>query len=144
MFDDLIRASFAAQGKAMAEHANEAAAGDYVLACQNWAANRGAGAKPEASLAIEAVIAFEPEFSLTFRDTGVPVSSVKPESFLPVYATDKDALGGRVGGPILGQPGKFYLQSGSRAMHGETETVGANQFEFRAPFFGLGGYWVAR
>lgn len=96
---------------------------------------------PKPSNAVMPVVDFEGFFSLNLVDAGYPVSTIKPESFLPTFPTDEGAIGGPVGGPIPGQTGKWYRASSSTDTKPYSAPDG-RKFEFRAPFFGIGGYWV--
>lgn len=137
-----MRASFAAQGREMADQWNRLAAADYLRSCQDWAI-RGIGPAPVAPFATEAVIEFEPGFFLRLRPTDRLVSDVKPESFLPVYGTDTDAIGGPIGGPIPGAPGKFYAISSANPQAGDTYLApGDRKFVYKRPT-PFGGFWEA-
>jgi hypothetical protein len=37
-----------------------------------------------------------------------------------------------------------YAASDAKCQPGDTETVNGITYEFRAPFFGLGGFWAVR
>lgn len=140
MFDQEIRASFAAQGRAMAEQINKLAADSYVLACQNWALQPMAP-KPSAPFSLAASVAFDPAFSLTLVPTQSPVSDIKPESFLPKYGTDVNAVGGPVGGPIPGSSDKFYAASGANPQAGDDYKTNGAVYVYKRPT-PFGGFWV--
>ena len=74
----------------------------------------------------------------------VKVSDLNPESLLPKFATDINAIGGRIGGPIPNTRGMFYAASDAKCSPGDTEIINGVTYEFRAPFFGLGGFWAVR
>lgn len=134
-------ASLIVQARDLTRLRNALASAIFVQAANNWALNRGVGPVPVAQRYQE-ITAEEAAMGLIVTDLDGLVSDLDPRSLLPKFATDDNPVGGRVGGPIKGQPGKFYLQSGSRAMHGDKDLAGGAEYEFRAPFFGLGGYWV--
>lgn len=141
MFENEVKISFQANAKSMEDKANGDILAQYIRDCQGWAGGNGL-AKPVAPNAIKIKVEFEPKFSLEVIDLGKPISNIKPESFLPTFVTDQQAIGGRIGGPILNQPGRFYLASNAKAMHGDEETINGVKYVFAAPFFGLGGSWV--
>ena len=141
MFDNEVKASFQAQAKSMEDRANSEALNLYIESCKQWAGGNGL-AKPVPANAIKIKVEFEPKFNLEVVDLGKAISNIKPESFLPTFVTDQQAIGGRVGSLIPGHTNRYYLASNSKATHGEEEPVAGVKYIFNAPFFGLGGYWV--
>jgi hypothetical protein len=141
MFDAEIKATFAAQARLMAAQINTLASQNYIQACQNWAL-LALGPPPVAPLAVASEVAFEPEFSLKLNATPDPVSDIKPESFLPKYTTDTDAVGGPVGGPIPGAPGKFYAVATTNPQPGDDYRTGGSVYVYKKPT-PFGGYWVS-
>jgi hypothetical protein len=141
MFDEEIKATFAAQGRAMAAQINTLAAQNYIQACQNWAL-LAQGPPPVAPFSVSAKVSFVPSFALHLLPTTDPVSDIKPESFLPKFATDTDAIGGPVGGPIPGAPGKFYAAAGTLPQPGDDYRTGGAVYVYKRPT-PFGGYWVA-
>jgi hypothetical protein len=140
MFDAEIKATFAAQGRAMAAQINALAAQNYIQACQNWAL-QAVGLPPLAPFAVSAQVSFAPEFALKLTPTQEPVSDIKPESFLPKNATDTDAVGGPVGGPIPGAPGKFYAVATTNPQPGDDYKTNGALYVYKRPT-PFGGYWV--
>ncbi|CAB4166758.1 hypothetical protein UFOVP836_55 [uncultured Caudovirales phage] len=140
MFDEEIKATFAAQARAMAAQINTLAAQNYIQACQNWAL-QGAGLPPLAAFSVAAQVSFVPEFSLKLSPTQEPVSEIKPESFLPKFATDTDAVGGPVGGPIPGAPGKFYAVATSSPQPGDDYRAAGSVYIYKKPT-PFAGFWV--
>lgn len=136
MFDEEIRASFAAQAKSFAEQANRVALAKYLRACENWSVQVVRGAAPVVPTAITANVRYEPTFGIEFVDTGIALSAIKPESFLPTYGTDLDAVGGPVGGPIPGSPGKWYAVATAAPNAGDIYE--GYRYVRPTPF---GGYW---
>ena len=140
MYDEEVKATFAAQARAMAAQINSLAAQNYIQACQNWAI-RASEPPPLAPFAVRAEVSFVPEFALKLVATTEPVSDIKPESFLPKFATDSDAVGGPVGGPIPGAPGKFYASSGTNPQPGDDYRAGGAVYVYKRPT-PFGGFWV--
>lgn len=141
MFDAEIRATFAAQGRRMAEQLNTVAREQYLGACRNWAANGGKSEKPKPAAAVVSEVQFEPIFTLQMLPTSHPVTTIEPEAFLPKYPTDTDAVGGPVGGPIPGAPGRFYATSGANPNAGDVHVAGDDRYVYQRPT-PFGGFWV--
>lgn len=140
MFEAEVRATFAAQARAMADQFNQIKVDGYLGACRNWAI-RANGPPPVVPFNVRAEVEFEPAFVLRIVPTETPVSDIKPESFLPKYATDTDAVGGPVGGPIPGAVGKFYAASGANPQAGDDYKAGDATYVYKRPT-PFGGFWV--
>lgn len=132
MFFEEVKAAFIAQGHQMAAHINQTAAEQYLGACRNWAANGGKDGEPKAAAAVEAQFAFDPTWEMRIVQTDRLVSSIDPKSFLQAYGTDKDAIGGPVGGPIPGQPGRFYAASNATPWLGQVYRAKGKTYVFTA------------
>ena len=132
MFFDEVKQSFMAQGAAIAAKINLQAEHDYLQACRNWAANGGKDGEPKAATAVEAQFAFDPTWEMRIVQTDRLVSSIDPKSFATTYGTDKDAIGGPVGGPIPGQPGRYYAASDSTPYLGQVYRGKGKTYVFTA------------
>jgi hypothetical protein len=132
MFFEEVKQSFVAQGHAIAAKLNQDAVERFLGACRNWAANGGKDGEPKPDLAVEAQFSFDPEWSMRIAPTDRPVSSIDPRSFLQTYGTDKDAIGGPVGGPIPGQPGRFYAASDATPYLGQVHRSKGKTYVFTA------------
>lgn len=132
MFLNEVKQSFMAQGAAIAAKINLQAEHDYLQACRNWAANGAKDGEPKPDLAVEAQFSFEPEWFMRIVATDRPVSSIDPKSFLQAYGTDKDAIGGPVGGPIPGQPGRFYAASNATPWLGQVYRAKGKTYVYAA------------
>jgi hypothetical protein len=113
---DRIKQLWIEQNHRIAAQINSLSLGNFLQAARNWATQVGTQGKatmpkPVAPSAVEAAMEFEPNWSCSFPETGVPVSTVDPSSLLPTFPTDTNAIGGPIGGPIPDQPGKFYMAS---------------------------------
>ncbi len=131
MFLEEVKKSFVAQGLAMADQRNQAAAAEYLDACRNWAAQAVRGAEPKPTLAVKAVFDFSGFWGIEFISTGKPVSDVAPSSFLPKFATDKNAIGYPVGGPIPNQQGRYYDFSSAASTVGQRAVVNGKTYEYQ-------------
>jgi hypothetical protein len=140
MFLDQVRSNFIAQGQQMAAQLNNESEREYLQALANWARNP-VGKEPQSPMAVEAVFDFEDGFGMKIKATERPVSKVEAKSFLPKYQTDTDAVGGKVGGPIPGKPGRFYLSASADAFVGELAQVDGRKFIYSgtSPF---DKFWV--
>lgn len=132
MFFEEVKQSFIAQGMAIAAKLNQDAVEHFLGACRNWAANGGKDGEPKPDLAVEAQFAFEPEWSMRIVPTDRPVSSIDPKSFVATYGTDKDAIGGPVGGPIPNQPGRYYAASDATPYLGQVHRSKGKTYVFTA------------
>lgn len=132
MFVDEVKQSFMAQGAAMAAKMNQDAVERFLGACRNWAANGAKDGEPKPDLAVEAQFSFDPEWSLRIVPTDRPISSIDPKSFLQTYGTDKDAVGGPVGGPIPNQPGRYYAASNATPYVGQVYRGNGKTYVFTA------------
>lgn len=128
MFIQEIKASMIAQGNTIAQQFNAEAERTYLQACQDWARNGGQGGEPKPGLAVEPVFNFDGVFEFKLAATTRPVSNIDPKTFLPKFGTDEDAVGGEVGGPIPGKPGRFYVASGATPWIGKLARVGDRAF----------------
>lgn len=131
MFFEEVKAAFIAQGHQMAAHINQTAAEQYLGACRNWAANHGQGPEPKPALAVEAVFDFSGLWVVSMKQTGYAVSDVSASSFLPKAPSDVNAIGYPVGGPIRGQPGRFYDFSTAGSSVGQKATVNGKNYEYQ-------------
>ena len=132
MFFEEVKQSFIAQGMAIAAKLNQDAVERFLGACKNWAANGGRDGEPKPDLAVEAQFSFDPEWSMRIAPTDRPVSSIDPKSFLQAYGTDKDAIGGPVGGPIPDQPGRYYQASDATPYLGQVFRSKGKTYVFTA------------
>lgn len=141
MFDEEIKASFSAQGRQIAAQINTLAADTYIQACRNWALNGAKEPPPIVPFAVLPLIEFEPVFSLRLIQGEEAVSAIAPESFLPKFQTDTDAIGGPVGGPIPGAPGKFYATATANPQPGDDYRALGSVYIYKRPT-PFGGFWV--
>jgi len=132
MFFEEVKQTFIAQGMAIAAKLNQDAAERFLGACKNWAANGGRDGEPKPDLAVEAQFIFEPEWSMRIAPTDRPVSTLAPKSFLQTFGTDKDAIGGPVGGPIPDQPGRYYAASDATPYLGQVHRAKGKTYVFTA------------
>ena len=132
MFFEEVKASFMAQGVAIADKMNQDAAARFLGACRNWAANGGRDGEPKPDVAVEAQFSFEPQWSLMLVPTDHPVSTIDPKTFLLTHGTDQDAIGGPVGGPIPDQPGRYYAASDATPYLGQVYRSKGKTFVFSA------------
>jgi hypothetical protein len=113
---DSIKADFVANGNAMAARLNASAVEDYNRAAANWAGNyaqTGApGHRPVVPNAVIATFDFTGSWFMQIRETATPLPVMDIDSLAPAFATDVNAIGGPVGGPITDQPGRYYQASG--------------------------------
>jgi len=86
-------------------------------------------------------VEFEPVFVLRIVGTETPVSDIKPESFFPKFATDTDAVGGPIGGPIPGALGTFYAAAGTNPQAGDDFRTGGFTYVYKRPT-PFGGFWA--
>jgi len=143
MFEEQIKASFAAWCVEHVRVVNKGLADNYIGACQNWAI-RETGPAPVAPMAFDAIIDLEGQMSFQMVQTDKPVSSVKPQDFIPRYGTDTNAVGGPVGGPIPNLPGKFYLASGVPSPNvGDVYPAVNPTHKYTRPPMSFIGYWEA-
>lgn len=132
MFLSEVKQTFIAQGMAIAAKLNQDAAARFVAACRNWAANGGKDGEPKPDLAVEAEFDFEGNWQMRIVPTDRPVSSIDPKSFLQAFGTDKDAIGGPVGGPIPGQPGRYYAASNATPWLGQVYRAKGKTYVYSA------------
>lgn len=141
MFDqESIRASMVAEMRRMADQMNKVATATYLGACQNWAANYGRGDKPVVPKAIEAVVSWDPSIVVQFLATESPVSTARPEDFLPMNPHLRKAVGGPVGGPIPETTNRYYLVDGFYPSANDRVEVDNRVFQFVRPYH-FGGHW---
>ena len=132
MFLNEIKQSFMAQGAAIAAKINLQAEHDYLQACRNWAANGAKDGEPKPDVAVEAEFDFEGNWQMRIVPTDRFVSTIDPKSFATTYGTDKDAIGGPVGGPIPGQPGRFYAASNATPWLGQVYRAKGKAYVYAA------------
>lgn len=132
MFFEEVKQTFIAQGMAIAAKLNQDAAERFLGACRNWAANGGRDGEPKPDLAMEAEFSFEGNWEMRIVATDRFVSTIDPKSFLQTFGTDKDAIGGPVGGPIPGQPGRFYAASDATPYLGQVHRAKGKTYVFTA------------
>lgn len=132
MFLEEVRASFIAQGHAMANHFNAENEKQFLEAAKNWAINGGGENPPKPAEAVEAQFDFEGLWSMTLKPAGHLVSTLDPKTLLPSHGTDENAIGGPVGGPIPGQPGRFYAASNATPWLGQTVTIDGKRYLYTA------------
>ena len=132
MFFEEVKASFMAQGVAIADKMNQDAAARFLGACRNWAANGGRDGEPKPDVAVEAQFSFDPQWSLMLVPTDHPVSTIDPKTFLLTHGTDQHAIGGPVGGPIPDQPGRYYAASNATPYLGQVFRSNGKTYVFSA------------
>jgi hypothetical protein len=132
MFLETVRASFIVQGHSMAKQINGENEKQFLEAAKNWALNGGGPDEPKPAEAVEAQFDFEGMWRMTLEPTGLPVSTLDPKTLLPTYGTDENAIGGPVGGPIPGQPGRFYAASNATPWLGQTVTIAGKRYVYTA------------
>lgn len=132
MFFEEVKQTFIAQGHAIAAKINQDAVERFLGACRNWAANGAKDGEPKPDLAVEAEFDFEGNWQMRIVPTDRPVSSIDPKSFLQAFGTDKDAIGGPVGGPIPGQPGRYYAASNATPWLGQVHRAKGKTYVFTA------------
>jgi hypothetical protein len=132
MFLSEIKESFIAQGMAIAAKLNQDAAARFVAACRDWAANGAKDGEPKPDLAVEAEFDFEGNWQMRIVPTDRFVSTIDPKSFIASYGTDKDAIGGPVGGPIPGQPGRYYAASNATPWLGQVYRAKGKTYAYYA------------
>lgn len=132
MFFEEVKQTFIAQGMAIAAKLNQDAVERFLGACRNWAANGGKDGEPKPDLAMEAEFSFEGNWEMRIVATDRFVSTIDPKSFLQTFGTDRDAIGGPVGGPIPNQPGRFYAASDSTPYLGQVYRAKGKTYVFSA------------
>lgn len=132
MFLDEVKASFIAQGHAMANRFNTENEKQFLEAAKNWALNGGGENQPRPAEAIEAQFDFEGLWKMTLEPAGRPVSTLDPKTLLPTHGTDENAIGGPVGGPIPDQPGRYYAASDATPYLGQVFRSKGKTYVFSA------------
>ena len=132
MFIEQVRQSLIEQAHRWAQQINHANEQEYLAAIQNWARNNGQGGEPKPAFSVVPKIDFNDDVVVRIVTTDRPVSAANAKDFLPVYGTDKDAVGGEVGGPIPDQPGRYYATSNANPYLGKEVEVGTRKFKFVA------------
>lgn len=145
MYQEEAYAALVIAAKTSTEQRNRLVADLFERDAENWARNvQQTGVRTPAPVAPNAIQIRAVRDTLSYEIDELPakVSDKNPESLLPKFATDAGAIGGRVGGPIPGTKGVYYEASGASSTPGDTETVNGVTYVFRAPMFGVGGFWV--
>ena len=119
MFFDELKETFISQGMTIAAKLNQDAAERFLAACRDWALNGARGNGPTPEKAVEAQFDFEGGWDMRIVTIDRPVSTIDPSSFAATFGTDNNAVGGPVGGPIPGQPGRFYAASNAAPWDGQ-------------------------
>jgi hypothetical protein len=132
MFFEEVKQTFIAQGMAIAAKLNQDAVERFLGACRNWAANGGRDGEPKPDLAMEAEFSFEGNWTMRIVATDRFVSTIDPKSFLQTFGTDRDAIGGPVGGPIPNQPGRYYAASDATPYLGQVHRNKDKTYVFTA------------
>lgn len=132
MFFEEVKQTFIAQGMAIAAKLNQDAVERFLGACRNWAANGGKDGEPKPDLAMEAEFSFEGNWEMRIVATDRFVSTIDPKSFLQTFGTDRDAIGGPVGGPIPNQPGRYYAASDATPYLGQVHRNKDKTYVFTA------------
>ena len=136
------KASFAAMTRIVADQQNALALDNYIIACRNAAENAiQTGAPPVALVVPRVVVAVNEYPAMKLVETDLPVSTLKPHSFMPQKPLEVGAVGGPIGGPIPGSPGMFYALSS--ATPGEQYRTNGATYVYRRPT-PFGGYWEAQ
>lgn len=137
MFTDQVIETAKAQVGAFVNQLNTELRNNYLQAAMNWAdtkAHGEAGPPPVAPLGVDVIVSVDGD-TVNFKliAAAKPVSTIKPESFLPTYATDTNAVGGPVGGAIAGEAGKFYIASGASVYAGQVYIQNSNVYVVQQP-----------
>jgi hypothetical protein len=132
MFFEEVKQTFIAQGMAIAAKLNQDAVERFLGACRNWAANGGRDGEPKPDLAMEAEFSFEGNWTMRIVAADRFVSTIDPKSFLQTFGTDRDAIGGPVGGPIPNQPGRYYAASDATPYLGQVHRNKDKTYVFTA------------
>lgn len=124
--DPTVQAAFKAQAERIATEQNDRRRTEFLGAAENWAKNYPYDKslpKPIAPAAVRAIVGFGEPWTFDLEDMDVAVSTLDPASLIPPYGTDKNAVGGKVGGPIPNAPGLFYIASDATTYAGEPYTA---------------------
>lgn len=140
MFEEFVAQKLAEAAARWSDEANERLESEYLTAARNWALNKAQGVNAPMPEIPQAIRFTAKDGGITAAYTGVPVSQIQPTAFLPTYKTDIGAVGGAIGGPIQGQPGKFYAASGSNPQAGDVVKVDGSTYVYKRPT-PFGGYW---
>ena len=142
MFEEYIKEKLKAAAVVWAAQKNSEAEAEYLNAARNWALNMGRGlVQPPPPVPPKVVEFVVEDGGIVASEKNVPVSNVKPESFLPTYGTDTGAVNDAIGGPIPGQPGKFYQTAGSNPIPGTVVSAGGANYVYQRPT-PFGGFWL--
>lgn len=124
-------------------HWNALAASAFLGKAQQWALQQKVDLGPPPVAPFRKLFTLDEEtfqivesFSTTER-----VSDVDPKMFLPKYGTNVDAIGGPVGGPIKGAPGKFHIAAGAFPNSGDKYTAADGRQFVHVRSNQLVGYW---
>lgn len=131
MFEDVVRETAIAQVYAMKAQLNKTVEDKYLTAARNWALNPDSP-YPAVPFITDVQLTGDNPVTFTLVPTDIPISTIKPEDFLPKYKTDDNAVGGPVGGPIPDQPGRFYLAANASAYIGQIARVGGSVYVCQA------------
>lgn len=140
-FEEIVRASFAAQAERLEVEENARRKAKFVQACENWAANYGRGAKPVCEFAVDSTVSFEGNFKLEIFETAFPADKRDPEEWLPKQF--KPTSGAEeIGNELKYMPG-FYAWVGTGAWPeiGTTLEKNGEKFKFLRPY-PFAGFWM--
>jgi hypothetical protein len=141
MFDEFIARMIAEMAVKWSSDINARLEANYLESARQWATSKTYGstaAPPAVPMAIQFQVRDGGVVPVT---TATPVSAIQPESFLPTYGTDVNAVGGPVGGPIPGQQDKFYATSNANPQPGEIARVNGSTYVYQRPT-PFGGFWL--
>lgn len=136
MFEEFNRANAEIQAKFFGDLANEEAAGRFEKDLRGWlhdtqikqAAGLATNPMPVAPLKIEYYLDPAPSTNVRVRTLPVPVSNLTLADIMPRYGTDANAVGNGIGGPIPGEPNKFYMASDDKRAVGLPVVVGGSTY----------------
>lgn len=155
MFEEINRETAEQQAAVFEERINDAARDKYERGLKAWVENKPvleAMRLPVPPMPIPpnrviVYLAEPPDNELFIAFTPEVVSDKTAQDFMPQYATDADAVGGPVGGPIPQQPGHFYQLSSDKTPPGTIHTQISGKYpgkyvKVQEGFAGLVVYWA--
>ncbi len=141
MFEDFLSQKLDEAAIVWSAQKNDLIESAYLGLAKQWAEAKirgGTAPAPEIPHATH----FEREGSnIIEKNTDTPISSIRPEAFLPTYKTDLNPVGSGIGGPIEGQVDKFYVTAASNPQPGEIVKQAGSTYVYQRPT-PFGGFWV--